>query len=200
MEDASELQMLRSRLVRFALEQRRGIERALHDGDPAVDLIGLSMRLQLVRNLMATDPENALSSLDQARGELRVALDRVRVLASDIYPAVLDVRGLPDALRQTARASGAVASVQTAGLGRYPGEVEAAVAFLWRAALEGLGSEADAGIRVWEEGEELRVIIEAGTVVDLVLLDDFVQSVGGTVKIRSGPNRCRIEAGFPVAD
>lgn len=199
MEDASELQMLRSRLVRFALEQRRGIERALHDGVQQ-DLIGLSMRLQLVRNLMATDPENALSSLDQARGELRVALDRVRVLASDIYPAVLDVRGLPDALRQTARASGAVASVQTAGLGRYPGEVEAAVAFLWRAALEGLGSEADAGIRVWEEGEELRVIIEAGTVVDLVLLDDFVQSVGGTVKIRSGPNRCRIEAGFPVAD
>ena len=198
MEKASELHMVRSRLVRFALEERRRIERALHDGVQQ-DLVGISVRLQLVRNLVATAPGQALTTLDEVQQEVRDALDRVRTLAGDIYPAILDARGLPDALRQVARPSGAAASVEVASLGRYPAGVEAAVVFLWRAVLNGLDTGEDARIRVWEAAEALHVSIEAGRAVDLVPVRDLVESVGGVLTIRSEAGNCSIEAGFPPA-
>jgi signal transduction histidine kinase len=197
-EDASELQAVRARLVSSALEERRLIERALHDGVQQ-DLIHLSVRIQLVRNLMATAPDEALASLDEIRHEVRDALDRVQALAADIYPAVLDARGLPAALRGAVRASRAAASVEAAELGRYPAGVEAAVAFLWRIVLDGPGTESDARIRVWEENDALRVAIEAGTAVDFVRAADLVEGAGGTLTVQSRANGCRLEALFPLA-
>jgi signal transduction histidine kinase len=196
-EEASDLQLLRARLVRFALEERRLIERALHDGVQQ-DLIGLSVRLQLVHNLVTTAPGEALASLDEVQQEVRDALARVRALAGDIYPAILDARGLPDALRQLSRAAEAAASVDVAGVGRYPAEVEAAVAFLWRAVLDGHRADEDARIRVREEDETLQVSIDAGREIDLGPVGDLVESAGGTVTTRAGPGGFAIEAVFPL--
>ena len=198
MEDVSELQMLRSRLVTSAVEERRRVERALHDGVQQ-DLIGISVRLQLVRNLVATAPDEALASLEEAQQEVRGALDRVRALASDIYPAILEARGLPDALRQAVRASGAAASVEAAKLGRYPAEIEAAVFFLWRDVLDGIGAGADARIRVWEAGGALQVRIEAEAPIDPLQASDLVKGAGGTLAVQSGSGSCSIEAAFRLA-
>jgi signal transduction histidine kinase len=196
-EDPAEPQMLRSRLVTAAVEERRRVERALHDGVQQ-DLIGISVRLQLVRNLVATAPDEALVSLDEAQQEVRGALDRVRALASDIYPAILEARGLPDALRQAVRASGASASVDVVELGRYPVAVEVAVFFLWRGVLDGLGAGADARIRVWEEDSALRVRIEAGAPIDPLRAEDLVGGAGGALTMRSGSDSS-LEAAFPLA-
>ena len=197
MEDPAELQMVRSRLVTAAVEERRRVERALHDGVQQ-DLIGISVRLQLVRNLVATAPDEALVALDEAQQEVRGALDRVRALASDIYPAILEARGLPDALRQAVRVSGAAASVDAAELGRYPVGVEVAVFFLWRRVLDGLGPDADARIRVWEGDAALQVRIEAGAPIDPLRANDLVGGAGGTLTVRSGPDSS-LEAVFPLA-
>lgn len=199
MEDASEQQQLGSRLVRAGLEERRQIERALHDGIQQ-DLIGISVHLQLVRELVATAPGEALASLEEVHQEVRDALDRVRALGSDIYPAILDARGLPDALRQAVRTSSeAAASVEVAELRRCPAEVEGAVYFVWRAVLDGLEASEDARIWVWAEGEALRVRIEAGHASNLGPVGDLVEGVGGTLTIRPGSGRCFLEARFPFA-
>jgi hypothetical protein len=198
-EDASELQVLRSRLVRSDLEERRRLERALHDGVQQ-DLIGLSVRLQLVRNLVAVSPEEALASLDEVQQEARDALDRVRALASDLYPAILDARGLPDALRQAVRTSGAAGSVEASGLGRYAAGVEAGVFFLWRAVLEAHEAGAHPRVRVWEEGGALRARIEADGAIDLVRAGDLIEGAGGVLTVEQpGSGGCSIEARFPLA-
>jgi signal transduction histidine kinase len=196
-DDPAEVQMLRSRLVTAAVDERRRVERALHDGVQQ-DLIGISVRLQLVRNLVTRDPEAALASLDEAQQEVRAALDRVRALASDIYPAILEARGLPDALRQAVRASGAAAYVEAAELERYPVRVEIAVFFLWRGVLDGLGAGANARIRVWEESSALHVRIETGAPIDPVRAEDLVGSAGGTLTVPSGSDS-GLEAVFPLA-
>jgi signal transduction histidine kinase len=196
-EDVSELQMLRSRLVASAVEERRRVERALHDGVQQ-DLIGISVRLQQVRNLVASASDEALATLEEAQQEVRDALDRVRALASDIYPAILDARGLSDALRQAVRASAAAASVEAADLGRYPAGIEAAVFFLWRGVLDDLGAGENAWIRVHEEAEALQVRIEAGAPIDPLRAGDLVEGAGGTLTVRSGSNGGAVEAAFPL--
>ena len=198
MESASELQTVRARLASVALEERRLIERALHDGVQQ-DLIRISVCLQLLRAQVASAPAEALASVDEIQQEVRVALDRVRALASDIYPAILDARGLPDALRQAARKSGSPASVEAADLARYPVGVEASVAFLWRLVLGGTAKEPDARIQVWEEDQALRVTIEAGASVDLVRARDLVEGGGGTLALQTKSGGCRLEARFPLA-
>jgi len=190
--------MLRSRLVMSAIEERRRLERALHDGVQQ-DLIGLSVRLQHVRNLVATAPDEVLAALEDTQQEVRGALDRVRALASDMYPAILDARGLPDALRQAVRASGAAASVEAGELGRYPAGIEAAVFFLWREVLDGLRAGENARIQVREQAEELQVRIEAGAPIDSLRAGDLVEGAGGMLTVRSGSDRCGVEAAFPLA-
>ena len=88
------------------------------------DLIAVSVRLQLARRLAASDLPAALALLDEIEDDVRGALDRVRALANEIYPSVLEARGLPDALRGAASAA-QVAATSSAGVGRYPAEVEA---------------------------------------------------------------------------
>lgn len=196
MEDASELQMLRTRLVDADLAERRRIERALHDGVQQ-DLIALSVELQVVRGLVAADPAEAIASLDRIHEDVRAALGRVQTLATGIYPAVLDARGLPDALRQAARASGPGASVDVGGLSRYPAEIETAVFFLWRAVLDSVGPGGEALIRVQENDDAVQVMVEAGAAVDLGPATDLVEAAGGVVSVGLDPAG-RIEARFEL--
>ena len=105
-----------------AYEDRRTIERALHDGVQQ-DLIALAVRLQLARQLAGRDLSATLALLEEIGVDVREALGRVQALANQIYPAVRDARGLPDALRSAASAAGVAATVEAAGTGRYPPDV-----------------------------------------------------------------------------
>ena len=198
MEEANELQALRSRLVTSILGERRQIERALHDSAQQ-DMVAISVRLQIARNLVATAPDEALEALEEVQREVRNALDQLKTLASGIYPAILDARGLPDALRQAAGASEAATTVEAAELGRYPGVIEAAVFFLWRAVLDGLGSGVEALVAVRDDGASLRVEITAGRPLDLAGARDLVEGAGGVVMVESQPGGARIEVRFPLA-
>ena len=145
-----------------ASDDRRRFERALHDGVQQ-DLIALSVRLQLARQLAGADLPAALALLDEIGSDVREALVRVQALANEIYPSVLDARGLADALRGAASAARVTATVEASGLGRYPAEVEAAVYFCCRAVLEGLASDAHVTFRISEEEHALRVEVSGDT-------------------------------------
>jgi signal transduction histidine kinase len=138
--------------------ERRRIERALHDGVQQ-DLIAVAVRVQLARQLASTDVPAAIAVLDEIGRDVQEALDRVRALANEIYPSLLDARGLPDALRSAAAAARVTATVEATGIGRYPPEVEAAVYFRCRDALEAVAARAGVTIRIREEAGALAIEI-----------------------------------------
>jgi signal transduction histidine kinase len=196
-EDASELQELRSRLVTSALNERRAIERALHDGAQQ-DLIGISVQLQLVRDLVTSAPAEATAALEEVHREARGALERLRTLTADIYPPSLESLGLPTALREVADRSAAAAQVEAAGLGRYDAKIEAAVFFLWHSVLHGLEPGSEALIVVREADRALQVEISAQGPVEVARARDLVEGgAGGALTVADADAR-RISAVIPL--
>src|SRR5262249_32296991 len=79
------LRAARQRLVEGAVEERRRIERNLHDGAQQ-HLVGIALMLRNARGLLDGEPENARGLLEGALEELGVAIDELRELASGIHP------------------------------------------------------------------------------------------------------------------
>jgi signal transduction histidine kinase len=92
-----ELEAGRETMVDAAAADRRRIERDLHDGAQA-RLVALAMDLGLAKEQMGADPAAAARMVDQAHGEVKVALEELRNLARGIHPAILTERGLGAAL------------------------------------------------------------------------------------------------------
>ena len=172
-----------------ASDDRRRIERALHDGVQQ-DLVAVSVRLQLVRLLAERDLPAAAALLDEIGTDVRGALERVQSLANEIYPSVLDARGLPDAIRGAASAAQISASVEAEDHGRYPAEAEAGVYFCCRAVLRALDAGARVTFRISEEEHALRVEIvgDLAGVAAEALLQSRVESLGGVLSVDSAPN------------
>ncbi len=195
---AEELRDLCARIAAAADGERRRIEGALHDGIQQ-DLIALSVHLQLARRLAATDPTAAPAVLDEVATQVREALDRVRALANEIYPSVLEAAGLPAALRGLASIAAIGVSVEAAGVARYPSELEAALYFFCRAVLESVAEAAQAdarvAVRVEEDEHALRVTIDVGTVGFDLAGDrlgpplDRIHVLGGDVVSEPGTSR-----------
>ncbi|MFF2730223.1 sensor histidine kinase [Streptomyces sp. NPDC058008] len=93
----SELESDRGVVVDTAAADLRRIERDLHDGAQA-RLVALAMDLGLAKEKLTDDPEAAARMVDEAHGEVKVALQELRDLARGIHPAVLTDRGLDAAL------------------------------------------------------------------------------------------------------
>ncbi|WP_328554015.1 sensor histidine kinase [Streptomyces sp. NBC_00358] len=93
----AELESDRGVVVDTAAADLRRIERDLHDGAQA-RLVNLAMGLGLAKEKLLEDPEVAASMVDEAHGEVKLALQELRDLARGIHPAVLTDRGLDAAL------------------------------------------------------------------------------------------------------
>ncbi|MGC5343229.1 sensor histidine kinase [Streptomyces sp. DT171] len=100
-ERVSELESDRGVVVDTAAADLRRIERDLHDGAQA-RLVALAMDLGLAKEKLTEDPEAAARMVDEAHGEVKVALQELRDLARGIHPAVLTDRGLDAALSAVA--------------------------------------------------------------------------------------------------
>lgn len=98
---AGDLEELRARLSRVRLEERRVVRREIHDG-LGPTLAGVSLGLQGVRNLLATDPVAGASLLADLQQEVEVAVAAVRRLSHHLLPPVLDELGLGPALAELA--------------------------------------------------------------------------------------------------
>ncbi|CAM5249496.1 histidine kinase OS=Streptomyces alboniger OX=132473 GN=CP975_20685 PE=4 SV=1 [Streptomyces alboniger] len=96
-----ELESDRGVVVDTAAADLRRIERDLHDGAQA-RLVALAMDLGLAKEKLTEDPEAAARMVDEAHGEVKVALQELRDLARGIHPAVLTDRGLDAALSSLA--------------------------------------------------------------------------------------------------
>ncbi|GLV72098.1 sensor histidine kinase [Streptomyces hygroscopicus] len=92
-----ELESDRGTVVDTAAADLRRIERDLHDGAQA-RLVALAMDLGLAKEKLEEDPEAAAKMVDEAHGEVKLALQELRDLARGIHPAILTDRGLGPAL------------------------------------------------------------------------------------------------------
>ncbi|MEV8568600.1 sensor domain-containing protein [Streptomyces sp. NPDC051322] len=97
----TELESDRGVVVDTAAADLRRIERDLHDGAQA-RLVALAMDLGLAKEKLTADPEAAARMVDEAHGEVKIALQELRDLARGIHPAVLTDRGLDAALSAVA--------------------------------------------------------------------------------------------------
>ncbi|WP_246150575.1 sensor histidine kinase [Streptomyces qinzhouensis] len=97
----AELESDRGIVVDTAAADLRRIERDLHDGAQA-RLVALAMGLGLAKEKLLEDPDAAAAMVDEAHGEVKIALQELRDLARGIHPAVLTDRGLDAALSAVA--------------------------------------------------------------------------------------------------
>jgi signal transduction histidine kinase len=204
-----ELRESRARILAAADDERRRIERDLHDGGQQ-RLVALRVRLELADETMRDSPARARVMLQQLGAEVDAALDELRSLAAGVYPSLLADRGLTDALRSAALRSPVPASVAVSGDDRYSQDVEAAVYFCCLEALQNVAKHApqahEVVISLHRNGDLRFAVRDDGPGFDaavagsgLVNMRDRVAAVGGTLAIETAPGAgTKIVGNVPV--
>ena len=147
----------RRRLVAAQDEERRKLERNIHDGAQQ-QLVALAVKARLAKTLTERDPAKAGEMLDQMETEMQQALEDLRDLARGIYPPLLADKGLAAAVESQARKATIPVEVVPDGIGRYPQTVEAAVYFSVLEALQNVAKYANASraaVRLGQDGTTL---------------------------------------------
>jgi signal transduction histidine kinase len=138
-----ELRATQARIVTAGDEERRRLERDLHDGAQQ-RLLSVGLALQLVRGELATDTNGTAALLDEAEAEITAALDELRELAQGIHPAVLTENGLEPAVKTLAARSQLPVEIRQVPRERLPASVEAAAYFVVCEALANAAKHAHA--------------------------------------------------------
>jgi PAS domain S-box-containing protein len=194
----ADLQSSRRRLVSAGDEERRRLERNLHDGAQQ-RLVALALTLRLARAKIRNAPEGAESLMDEASQQLEQALDELRELARGLHPAILTARGLSHAL--PALAAGLPIPVEIeVGEERHDPALEATVYFIAAEALTNIVKHAKAnGARVAVSRGETMLRLEItddgcggadpGSGSGILGLHDRASAIGGQLTVISSPGR-----------
>jgi signal transduction histidine kinase len=207
-----DLRASRQRLVSAQDEERRRLERNLHDGAQQ-HLVALKVKLGLAEMLLARDPEKATATLEQLKGDADDALETLRDLARGIYPPLLAEKGLVTALESQARKATLPVVVDAEGITRYPQDLEAAVYFCTLEALQNVQKYAQATrvtIRLREAGGDVRFDVEddglgfdtvsAQRGSGLTNMQDRLDALGGALTVTSEPGHgARVSGSLPAA-
>jgi len=194
-----ELRASRQRIVAAQDQERRRIERDIHDGAQQ-QLVALSVKLRLLEQLTGKDPDRAAALAAELQAEANDAMQNLRDLARGIYPPLLSDKGLVAALKGQARKASVPVEIDGHGVGRYPQDVESTVYFCVLEALQNVAKYARASrvsVRLAAEDGQLRFdVTDDGVGFDpeaetsgtgLQSMADRVEAIGGTVEIRSEP-------------
>ena len=200
----AELRASRARLVEVADDERRRIQRNLHDGAQQ-RITAVLLSLGRLRQTPRDHPE----LIDSAIEELSAGLDEIRELARGLHPSVLAERGLVKALEALAIRASVPTELQADVRSALPEQVEAAAYFV---VSEGLAN-------AYKHGGAERVAIHLQTnrgdltveVLDdgvggadeqgsgLRGLADRIEALGGTLVMESPPGRgTRLLARLPL--
>jgi signal transduction histidine kinase len=192
-----ELRDSRRRIVAAQDEERRRLERNIHDGAQQ-QLVALQVTQRLAGSMIERDPARAYELMEQLQRDTASALDDLRDLARGIYPPLLADEGLAAAIGSQARKSPIPVEVHPDGIGRYPQEVEAAVYFSCLEALQNVAKYAGASlasVRLSQQEDMLRFeVSDDGRGFDpdtaprgsgLQGIADRLEALGGSVAIRS---------------
>ncbi|TMK96815.1 MAG: GAF domain-containing sensor histidine kinase [Actinobacteria bacterium] len=194
-----ELRASRQRLVAAQDEERRRLERNIHDGAQQ-QLVALGIQLGLAQRLAAKDAPSVAELLAKLQAQSTDALDNLRDLARGIYPPLLADQGLAVALSAQARKAAVPVEVEADGVGRYPQDAEAAVYFCTLEALQNVAKYAAATkvtVRLQPDADGLAFeVTDDGKGFDaehtplgsgLQNMADRLAALSGTLEVRSQP-------------
>ena len=200
-----EVRASRARIAQAADEERRKVERDLHDGAQQ-RLVALTMRLEQARATAADSSRR----IDDTTAELRAAIAEVRRLARGMHPPILTEAGLAAAVDSLAELTPVPVTVRVVDR-RFPPSIEAAAYYVVAEALTNVGRYAGAtGVTITGTADDgwLKVIVtddgRGGADPDrgsgLRGLADRVAAVGGSFGVESpAGGGTRILAAFPIS-
>lgn len=205
-----DLRASRQRLVTAQDEERRRIERDLHDGAQQ-HLVALKIKVGLAESVAEPDSKTR-PILAQLKHDADEAIDNLRELARGIYPPLLASDGLGAALQAPARRFAVPVELEVHRVARQPREVEGAIYFCCLEALQNVGKYAEAShvrLRVWTQNSTLAFAVEddgkgfePATVVrssGLQNMRDRLEAVGGSLDVTSAPGQgTTIQGRVPV--
>jgi signal transduction histidine kinase len=204
------VQESRRRIVTAGDEQRRRIERDLHDGAQQ-RLVALALELRIAQRQVGQGDPDIDRVLAQAVEELQVAVEELRELARGVHPAVLTEEGLGGALESLAARTPLPVEIASAPDYRLPTEIEAAAYFVACEAIANAVKHARATqIRVCAERRDGSLVVEVeddgigGASMNggsgLRGLVDRVEAHGGTLRVESEPGHgTRVIGELPCA-
>ena len=194
-----EVRASRQRLVAAQDEERRRIERDIHEGAQQL-LVALAIKLTLTESLIGVDEEGERELLAELSADAAEAVENLRDLARGIYPPLLAERGLVAALRAQAAKAPVHVQLHADGVGRFDVETEAGLYFC---VMEGIknavqyASPGEVTIVLTQEGKQVSFEVrDDGTGFDqaaaftgtgLQAMADRLAALGGTLRVRSAP-------------
>lgn len=202
LDHVEELRASRQRLVSAQDDERRRLERDLHDGAQQ-QLVAMKISLSLAKTLAQEEGASQTAGvISQLSTEADEAVLTLRELAHGIYPPLLASDGLEAALGARARRSPVPVSVEAEGLGRYAPEVEAAVYFCSLEALQNIVKYAHASaatvtlaehdgavtFSVEDNGRGFEPSVTAKG-AGIQNMTDRLEALGGTLTITASPGR-----------
>jgi signal transduction histidine kinase len=194
-----DLRASRRRLVTAQDEERRRLERNIHDGAQQ-QLVALTVKARLAEQMIDRDPAKARDLVAQIGAETTGTLEDLRDLARGIYPPLLADKGLAAALQAQGRKAAVPVAVEADGVGRLDRNVEAGVYFCVLEALNNVAKYAGAShvdVRLWwQDGEVVFEVSDDGVGFDpatrgygtgLRGMADRLEALSGTLEVRSAP-------------
>jgi signal transduction histidine kinase len=180
--EVTELRASRERLAVSNDAERRGIERALHDGVQQ-HLVGLDTGIALVAGTIDTDPES-------------------RKLAHRVYPPLLEAGGLRAALRSAAVIANVPIRIDVAGSASYPPGIASAVYRCCIDLIERAAATTEVGITVRDEGGTLafEIVADADVGAERLPLRDRIEALGGRLTIEGSGGETRAVGSLPLPE
>jgi signal transduction histidine kinase len=204
-----ELKASRQRLISAQDEERRRLERDIHDGVQQ-RLVTLSLSLRMAATRVSDDPPEAVvDAFEAAAREAAETLAELRRLARGIHPAIVSEGGLQAALESLAERAPIRVDVRLNDGGRLPQAVEMTVYYVVAEALTNVAKHASASAAVVDilcaGGDVVAVVCDDGiggavaaSGSGLQGLRDRVAALGGRLVIESGPEGgTRLRAEIP---
>jgi signal transduction histidine kinase len=212
LERLEEVMASRQRLVAAQDEERRRIERNIHDGAQQ-QLVALAIKLTLTESLIGVDEQGERELLAELSADAAEAVENLRDLARGIYPPLLAERGLVAALRAQAAKVPAPVDIEANGVSGLSVETEAGLYFCIMEGLQNAVKYAGAGrvtIELNQSGGQVSFEVrDDGTGFDLTAkvagtglqgIGDRLAALGGTLDVRSAPGAGTTVAGsVPLA-
>jgi len=203
----AEVRASRMRIATAAIDERRRLERDLHDGTQQ-SLLAAAASLGAARLHVPESSETVVAAIDQARKDLQTAYMELRQLARGIHPAVLSQSGLLAAIESVAERLPINIELRIPDQ-RWRANVETTLYLLVCEALTNTVKHAKAdhvSVRLESHDARVDVIIRddgcggaaASDGSGLAGMRDRVQALGGTLSIHSPVGRgTSIEAVVP---
>jgi PAS domain S-box-containing protein len=188
----------RARLVKAGDEQRRKLERNLHDGAQQ-RFVSVVLKLRMAQARLRTDSEAAAELLGEVSRELDTGLEELREIARGLHPAVLGDHGLRRAVEALSARVPIPVGIDAPDE-RLPEDVEATAYYIVSEAITNVVKHAAAShaeVSIRREGAVLRCEVgddgrggaDASNGTGILGLRDRAEAAGGTLTVTSPPGR-----------